>query len=266
MLTLDGAPVASLAVSRTSWIMSPSLRRAIAVGVVTLTLLSCESAIQPEPQLSVSIIGRGRITSSPLGIDCTAGQTRMCTSSFPAGTAVSLTMAAEVGREFGSWGGECGGVDGCVVKLDVSSSVSATFLAQPVLSVTIVGGRRVTSSPVGIDCRTGQNGTCAAPFPEVREGQAMAKPGELATSILTDQQREILNEARMRSLRAPSGRARGMRGRGGPGGFRGPQGGPSRPGIRGGRGGPRGPRAFGNNRRRPQRRGFGEVRPPREIG
>ena len=98
------------------------------------------------------------------------------------------------------------------------------------------------------------------------EGQAMAKPGELATSILTDQQREILNEARMRSLRAPSGRARGMRGRGGPGGFRGPQGGPSRPGIRGGRGGPRGPRAFGNNRRRPQRRGFGEVRPPREIG
>jgi Spy/CpxP family protein refolding chaperone len=59
------------------------------------------------------------------------------------------------------------------------------------------------------------------------EGQAMAKPGELVLSILTDQQREILGEAKMRSPRARSGKTRGMRGRGSPAGFRGPKGGRS---------------------------------------
>ena len=69
------------------------------------------------------------------------------------------------------------------------------------------------------------------------EGQAMAKPGELVMSILTDQQRDILGEAKTRSLRARSGNARGMRGRGGP----------------------RGPRGSGTNQRGLRRRGFGEV-------
>ena len=72
------------------------------------------------------------------------------------------------------------------------------------------------------------------------EGQAMAKPGELVMSILTDQQRAILGEAKTRSLRARSGNARGMRGRGG-------------------RGGPRGPRGSGTDQRGLRRRGFGEV-------
>ena len=94
------------------------------------------------------------------------------------------------------------------------------------------------------------------------EGQAMAKPGELVMSILTDQQREILGEAKMRSPRARSGKTRGMRGRGSPAGFRGPKGGRSgRPGMRGGRGGPRGPGGSGTDQRRPRRRGFGEVGP-----
>ena len=92
------------------------------------------------------------------------------------------------------------------------------------------------------------------------EGQAMAKPGKLVMSILTDQQREILGEAKMRSLRARSGKTRG--GRGSPAGFRSPKGGRSgRPGMRGGRGGPRGPGGSGTDQRRPRRRGFGEVGP-----
>ena len=91
------------------------------------------------------------------------------------------------------------------------------------------------------------------------EGQAMAKPGELVMSILTDQQREILGEAKMRSPRARSGKTRGMRGRGSPAGFRGPKGGRSgRPGMRDG---PRGPGGSGTDQRRPRRRGFGEVGP-----
>ena len=89
------------------------------------------------------------------------------------------------------------------------------------------------------------------------EGQAMAKPGELVMSILTDQQREILGEAKMRSPKARSGKTRGMRGRGGPAGFRGSKGG--RAGMRGRRGAPRGPRGPGTDHRGPRRRDFGEI-------
>ena len=92
------------------------------------------------------------------------------------------------------------------------------------------------------------------------EGQAMAKPGKLVMSILTDQQREILGEAKMRSLRARSGKTRGMRGRGSPAGFRGPKGGRSgRPSMRGGRGAPRGPHGPGTDQRGSRRRGFLEI-------
>ena len=92
------------------------------------------------------------------------------------------------------------------------------------------------------------------------EGQAVVKPAELVMSILTDQQRDILREAKMRSLRARSGKARGMSGRGGPAGFRGSKGGRSgRPGMRGGRGGPRGPRGPGTDQRGLRRRGFGKI-------
>lgn len=88
------------------------------------------------------------------------------------------------------------------------------------------------------------------------EGQATAKPGELVMSILTDQQRDILKEAKMRSLKVRSGKARGMRGRGGPAGFRDPKGGrPGRPSMRGRRGGPRGPHGPGTNQRGSRRRG-----------
>ena len=92
------------------------------------------------------------------------------------------------------------------------------------------------------------------------EGQAVVKPAELVMSILTDQQRDILREAKMRSLRARSGKARGMSGRGGPAGFRGSKDGRSgRPGMRGGRGGPRGPRGPGTDQRGLRRRGFGKI-------
>ncbi len=92
------------------------------------------------------------------------------------------------------------------------------------------------------------------------EDQAMSKPGERVMSILTDQQREVLGETKMRSLRARSGNARGMRGRGSPAGFRGPKGGRSgRPSMRGGRGGTRGPRGPGTDQRGSRRRGFVEI-------
>ena len=92
------------------------------------------------------------------------------------------------------------------------------------------------------------------------EDQAMSKPGERVMSILTDPQREVLGETKMRSLRARSGNARGMRGRGSPAGFRGPKGGRSgRPSMRGGRGGTRGPRGPGTDQRGSRRRGFVEI-------
>ena len=145
--------------------MSPSIRRTPVAWVVTLALLSCESATRPEPQLSASVTGQGQIVSSPPGIDCTTGQSGMCSSAFPTGTAISLTTSAASDWGFGGWSGACLGVQECVVILDVSSSVSATFFAQPQLTVSIEGQGRITSTPSGIHCTTGQGGVCSAAFP-----------------------------------------------------------------------------------------------------
>ena len=64
---------------------------------------------------------------------------------------------------------------------------------------------------------------------EDREATARGRDGqqhERLESILTEGQQETLNRLRRQNRVSADGRARGMRGRGGPGGFRGDRGGP----------------------------------------
>ena len=119
--------------------------------------------------------GSGRITSSPTGIDC--GET--CAAPFAAGTRVTLTAAPLPGSTFAGWGGGCSGTGACVIALDVDTTVSATFQAQPPshrFNVTVsLGGRgsgRVTSRPAGIDCPS----VCTADFPENGSVTLVAAP------------------------------------------------------------------------------------------
>jgi hypothetical protein len=71
--------------------------------------------------LTVTVSGRGTVTSSPAGITCSAGS---CEAGLAAGTLVTLT--ATRGRLV-SWGGACSGAGACTVLMDAAKSVTATF-------------------------------------------------------------------------------------------------------------------------------------------
>jgi Divergent InlB B-repeat domain len=73
--------------------------------------------------LRASIKGKGRVTSSPLGISC---PTR-CTSSFDSGTSLRLSAKPAKGYRFAGWTGSCKGRGACVVALTADASVKATF-------------------------------------------------------------------------------------------------------------------------------------------
>ena len=69
--------------------------------------------------------GRGKVTSSPSGIDCGAD----CTEDYSAGTEVTLTARAAKDSTFGGWSGACSSTAlTCTVTMDASKSVTATFI------------------------------------------------------------------------------------------------------------------------------------------
>lgn len=103
--------------------------------------------------------GSGRVTSSPVGIDCavTAGGAAGtgCRFEFPSGTTVTLTAVAAQGSTFGGFSGDCSGTPSCSVVMSAPRAVTATFSAATATIRVIAAGTgtgRVTSSPVGIDC------------------------------------------------------------------------------------------------------------------
>ena len=109
--------------------------------------------------LSVSLLGTGggSVTSSPAGINCGA----TCSVNFGAGTPVTLTTSPASGSTFTGWGGACSGTGTCMLTMNSSQGVTATF-SPPTRALSVSGGPggRVTSSPSGIDCGS----TCSASF------------------------------------------------------------------------------------------------------
>jgi len=79
-------------------------------------------------RLTVWVQGKGRVTSSPAGIDC---ETASCSADFPSGTTVTLTPAPASGYGFAGWGTDCSGAGGCTLPLSKDATVYANFVAQP---------------------------------------------------------------------------------------------------------------------------------------
>lgn len=72
--------------------------------------------------------GKGRITSSPAGIDCGS----VCSALFDVGSSVTLTVTPEPGYVFAGWGGACSGTEPtCTVTADAANSVTAKFEKAP---------------------------------------------------------------------------------------------------------------------------------------
>jgi hypothetical protein len=84
----------------------------------------------PTRTLTVTLAGSGSgtVTSSPAGIAC--GGT--CSTSFAAGSMVTLTATPGSGSTFTGWSGAaCSGTGTCTVTMSSGRSVTATFTAQP---------------------------------------------------------------------------------------------------------------------------------------
>ncbi|MDP4028816.1 MAG: choice-of-anchor D domain-containing protein [Gallionella sp.] len=81
-------------------------------------------------QLSVGRLGEvvGTVVSNPSGVNC--GST--CSATYASGTSVTLTATPVAGSTFSGWGGACTGTGSCVVNMNATQSVTATFA----LSVT----------------------------------------------------------------------------------------------------------------------------------
>jgi hypothetical protein len=105
-------------------------------------------------RLTAIVQGKGRVTSSPAGIDCDSAT---CGADFPDGTSVSLTATPAGGFSFGSWGGACTGTAGCSVTLSSDTAVFASFVALPPpppaqvhLMTTVTGPGTVSGG--GLEC------------------------------------------------------------------------------------------------------------------
>ncbi len=94
--------------------------------------------------------GTGSVTSSPAGINCGGD----CAESYTPGQMVTLTATATGTSVFTGWsGGGCTGTAPCVVTMDATKTVTATFDLN---TLTVVksgtGTGTVTSSPAGVNC------------------------------------------------------------------------------------------------------------------
>ena len=129
----------------------------------TATVTATFNLSAPAPfTVTVNKTGAGTVTSNPAGITCGAD----CTGTYPGGTRLTLTAAADVGSVFTGWnGGGCAGAGTCVVP--TTATVTATFTVIPPQQITVTvnkdgtGTGTVTSSPAGIDC----GGDCIGTYP-----------------------------------------------------------------------------------------------------
>ena len=145
---------------------SPRLAISLLIGLAGLLIVAaCGEPQQPVPttyelEVAVAGAGTGNVTSDVGGIDVTTGDDAV-TTTFDAGTTVTLTATAASGSTFSGWTGDCSGTGTCEVTLDANASVSASFaVAAPGTATLTVatsgsGTGNVTSSPAGIDLDAG---------------------------------------------------------------------------------------------------------------
>jgi List-Bact-rpt repeat protein len=77
-------------------------------------------------EITVSKLGKGKVTSSPSGIACG----KACTHGFAYGTVVTLRAKAAKGSKFSGWSGACKGSHRCKVTPNDNVAVKAKFVRR----------------------------------------------------------------------------------------------------------------------------------------
>ncbi|MFG6457238.1 InlB B-repeat-containing protein [Pelomonas nitida] len=98
---------------------------------VALALLGCgggnrsQAPVAPH-SLTVTISGTGSVGSTPAGLACTGS----CTTSFAAGSTVTLLATPAADQAFAGWSGDCqGSAPRCTLTLATDKQVTASFTA-----------------------------------------------------------------------------------------------------------------------------------------
>jgi hypothetical protein len=104
------------------------------------------------PTLDVGVAGPGSVVSAPSGISCGPGTSGPCSATFSGGSSVTLTASPDDGTTFDGWSGDCSGTGDCVVSMDGTKHVTATFGPLFALTVDPPANGTVTSDVAGIDC------------------------------------------------------------------------------------------------------------------
>ena len=117
--------------------------------------------------------GTGTVSSNPAGINCGA----TCSASFTASSSVTLTATPTSGSSFAGWsGGVCTGTGACVVAMNATQSVTASFTAAPPpqvgsLTLTVNGLPAGSSATLGL---TGPGGFSSSPTLLTGTGQNLS--------------------------------------------------------------------------------------------
>ncbi|OQW90746.1 MAG: hypothetical protein BWK79_18910, partial [Beggiatoa sp. IS2] len=125
---------------------------------------ACKAIFVPDTDasanLTITIEGDGGVASSPPGIDC--GDLDDCSEDYLLGSHVELTATPRVGWEFVGWSGDCSGLIGSPVIVELETSKNCTAIFQEAtlpavpgdypLDIEIIGQGEVTSSDAGITC------------------------------------------------------------------------------------------------------------------
>jgi Divergent InlB B-repeat domain len=92
------------------------------------SILMATTSVPPTHTLSVSVMGKGRVTSAPPGITCPT----TCTATFAGDTAAKLAAAPAFGYRLARWSGACSGKGTCALTISTDANVTATFTRIPV--------------------------------------------------------------------------------------------------------------------------------------
>ena len=101
---------------------------------VSLTLTPTAAGAAKSCTLTVNVLGKGTITSTPAGIQCVGtsklGKATTCTYDFPVGTPITLSSAADPKVYGTSYSGLCTGGAGCSFTFNGPGTVTAGIAAR----------------------------------------------------------------------------------------------------------------------------------------
>ena len=119
----------------------------------------------------LAISGPGRIAANVPGLDCT----QSCTTTWNAGTRLTLTPTPGPGAKLVRWSGGCTGVSQCTVTVGQASAATALFAPSAYRLTVRVSGRGSIRGPgAGIRCP----GRCASPTPSFVPLRLTAQPAK----------------------------------------------------------------------------------------